>query len=255
MFSVHHRVAPGSSGHDWYLQLGIKFIEGHDSRTTLLMGLTAFMEIVPAFIDGFQLLPLISPSILPPLTTGSNIPKTAALAFKYFKVKNMSNMRGATAPPAVSHISPARHNDDEEFRPPTMLWGVVRVRGNENVKEAIDAVAWDMNDTGLSIRWKEHQSAESNAQVLLMCCPPIFDRQGVEEEIVFHLSQIEKDLIRKGKLPSDLSGVVLPKIKVSWRQNKQGKGKNKAEQGLSMNDLEAFQHNGCVVCTVKAEEG
>ncbi len=164
-------------------------------------------------------------------------------------------MRGATTSPASAQISPARHNDDEEFKPPTMLWGVVRVRGNKNVKEAIDAVAWDMNDTGLSIRWKEHQSAKSNAQVLLMCCPPIFDRQGVAEEIVFHLTQIEKDLIRKGKLPSNLSGVALPEIKVSWHQNKQGKGKNKVEQGLSMNDLVAFQHNGCMVGTVKAEEG
>ncbi len=122
MFLVHHRVAPGSAGHDWYLQLGIKYIEGHDSRTTLLMGLTAFMEIVPAFIDGFQLLPLSNPSTLPPLTSNSNIPKTAALAFKYFKVKNMSNMHGATTSLASAQISPARHNDDEEFKPPTMLW-------------------------------------------------------------------------------------------------------------------------------------
>jgi hypothetical protein len=33
-----------------------------------------------------------------------------------------------------------------------------------------------------------------------MCCPPIFDRRGIEEEICFHLQLIEKDLIRKGKL-------------------------------------------------------
>ncbi len=121
-------------------QLGIKYIEGHNSGTTLLMGLTTFMEIIPAFIDGFQLLPLGNPSTLPPLTSNSNIPKTAALAFQYFKVKNMSNMRGATTSPASAQISPARHNDDEEFKPPTMLWGVVRVWGNKNKKEAIDAV-------------------------------------------------------------------------------------------------------------------
>ncbi len=105
---------------------------------------------------------------------------------------------------------------EEEFKPPTTLWGVAWVQGNENVMEVINSVAWDINDTGLSIRWKEHQSAESSAQILLMCCPPIFDRRGIEEEICFHLQLTEKDLIRKGKLSYNLIGVPLPNIIVSW---------------------------------------
>ncbi len=50
--------------------------------------------------------------------------------------------------------------------------------------------------------------------------------------------------------------VPLPKIKVSWRQSKQGKGQSKAEQDLSLNLLgQPFQQNGCPVCTVNASEG
>ena len=49
--------------------------------------------------------------------------------------------------------------------------------------------------------------------------------------------------------------IPLPEVRVNWRQNKQGKGKNKAEKELSMNTLVAFQENGCSVCTVEASEG
>ncbi len=46
--------------------------------------------------------------------------------------------------------------------------------------------------------------------------------------------------------------MTLPEIKISWQQNKQGKGKSKAEKDLSLNDLVGFQQNGCMVCTVEA---
>ncbi len=97
--------------------------------------------------------------------------------------------------------------------------------------------------------------ADSNAQVLLMCCPAVFNKQGIEEEIVFHLKAMEKDLIREGSLPSALLTEPLPQIAVSWHQNKQGRGRNQAEQSLCLNNLEAFQRNGCLVCMVEAEEG
>jgi hypothetical protein len=112
-----------------------------------------------------------------------------------------------------------------------------------------------MSESGLSIWWKEHQSTDSSAQILLMCCPAIFNKRGIEEEIVYHLKTMEKELIRKGALPSTLSTEPLPQIAVSWRQNKQGRGRSQAEQALCPNNLEAFQQNGCMVCTVEAEEG
>ena len=112
-----------------------------------------------------------------------------------------------------------------------------------------------MVDTGLRIRWKEHQLANSSAQVLLMNVPPVLDRSRVEGKILWHLAEIEKGLLKKGCLPTEYIGVPLPEIKVLWRQNKQGKGKNKAEKDLTLNKLAAFQENGCLVCTVEAWEG
>ena len=52
--------------------------------------------------------------------------------------------------------------------PPNALWGVICDTGNGNVKEACKALAWDMVDSGLQVRWKDHQSADSSIQVLLM---------------------------------------------------------------------------------------
>ncbi len=60
------------------------------------------------------------------------------------------------------------------------------------MKEACEALAWDMVDTGLQVWWKDHQLAESSAQVPLMNVPPVFDRGNVEGKIIWHLMEIEK---------------------------------------------------------------
>ena len=136
------------------------------------------------------------------------------------------------------------------------MWGVIRVSGNGNIKEACEAHSWDMNGSGLQIRWKEHQSAKSNAQVLLMNAPHVLDHGRVEEEIIWHLQQIENSLLREGKLSTEFVGVPLPEIKVSWHQSKQGKGRTKEERALSLNLLGmTYQQNGCPVCTVEVAEG
>jgi hypothetical protein len=87
-----------------------------------------------------------------------------------------------------------------------------------------------MVDMGLQIRWKEHQLVDTSAQVLLMNVPPILDCSGVEGEILRHLLEIEKGLLKKGRLPTEYIRAPHPEIRVSWRQNKQGKGKNKAKK-------------------------
>jgi hypothetical protein len=88
-----------------------------------------------------------------------------------------------------------------------------------------------------------------------MNVPRVLDRSRVEGEILWHLSEIEKGLLKKEHLPTKYIGVPLLKIKVSWRQNKQGKEKHKAKKDLTLNKLTAFQENGCIVCTVEAWEG
>jgi hypothetical protein len=89
-----------------------------------------------------------------------------------------------------------------------------------------------------------------------MNVPPVLDRFGVEEEIIWHLTQIENGLLKEGKLSTEYVGVPLPEIKVSWRQSKQGKGRTKEERALSLNLLgTTYQQNGCPVCTVEVAEG
>ena len=91
-------------------------------------------------------------------------------------------------------------------------------------------------------------------QVLLMNVP-VLEKIGAESKIIWHLAEREKSFLKKGRLTTEYVGVPLPAIKVSWRQNKQGKGKNKAKKNLSLNKLAAFQDNGCLVCAVEALEG
>ena len=113
-----------------------------------------------------------------------------------------------------------------------------------------------MVDSGITIRWKEHQSAESSAHVLLMNVPPILECPRVEGEILWHLGNLEKKLTRKGGNPSKYAGLPLPEISVSWHQSRQGKGCSTVEHDLSLNLLgQPFQENGCLVCTVEAAEG
>ena len=116
-------------------------------------------------------------------------------------------------------------------------------------------MAWDIGHTGNTIKYKEHQSPDSFAQILLMNVPPVFDRNGVDGKIIWHVVEIEKGLLKKGVLPTEFIGSCLPEIKVSWRQSKQGKGKIKAEKDLSLNKLVQFQENGCLVCMVEAGDG
>jgi hypothetical protein len=105
--------------------------------------------------------------------------------------------------------SPYRYNDEEDYKPPTAMWPLIWVKANGNIKEACKALAWDMVDTGLTVRWKEHQSSESSAHVLLMNVPSVLERAGVEGEILWHLNSLEKKLMRKGGYPSEYAGLPL----------------------------------------------
>ncbi len=98
MFSMSHRTLLGSPGNFWYLQVGFDYLKDQDSKTTMLFGLSALMEILLDSIDGFTLYPLDAASTLTPLINNKlkdGLPSSAALAFKYFLVKNKNNSSGA----------------------------------------------------------------------------------------------------------------------------------------------------------------
>jgi hypothetical protein len=72
-----------------------------------------------------------------------------------------------------------------------------KIKGNGNIKEACKALAWDMTGSGLQVRLKEHQSAKSSAQVLLMNVPLVLEHGRVNGKIIWHLAEIEKGLMKK----------------------------------------------------------
>ncbi len=64
-----------------------------------------------------------------------------------------------------------------------------------------------------------------------MNVPPVLDRGGIENEIIWHLSKIKKGLLKKGIFPREYIGTPLPKLKVSWRQEQSGKGEEQGREG------------------------
>jgi hypothetical protein len=259
MFSMDHQIDLGAKGHFWYLSVGIDYIEDKDSRGTMLLGMSSILETFPHMISGFELHPLDPASTLPFLTSNDverGFPQSALLMFKYFHVKNKINSRGAPQTPTVAaSVSHTRFDDEAEFRPSNTLWGTVKVQADKNVKEAVEALTWDLNKTGIQVRWKPHQSAGSSAQVQIMCCPNVFDKEGLTKELLFHMKEIEKKLMAKGRLSYTLMDEPLPPISIQWRQSTQGKGRNKREKQLSLNNFPAFGQIGCLVLTVEMEEG
>jgi hypothetical protein len=186
------------------------------------------MDILPEAIDGFALYPLDEKSTLPALMNNrvkDGFPGSAVLAFKCFHVKDKQK-RAARQLAAVipQQPSPFRHNNEEDNKQPTAMWGVIHVTGNGNIKKACESLAWDLVDTGLQIRWEDHQSADLSAQVLLMNVMPVLDRARVEGEIIWHLTSIKRHQIGKGTLTSEYLVFLLQEIRVAWCQNKQGAG-------------------------------
>jgi hypothetical protein len=116
MFSLSHRTAPGCRGHTWYLQVGIKYLDEHDSKTTMLLGLSSLMDILPSAIEGIALHPLGETSTLPVLINNrpeDRFPGSVVLAFKYFLVKDKQYWLAqqiATPPPQPL---PHQHKDKE----------------------------------------------------------------------------------------------------------------------------------------------
>ncbi len=189
------------------------------------------MEILPSAINEFELHLLDETSSHQALTYNrveDGFPFSAILAFKYCSVKNKQFSWGLSQQPAPSQPSPHWHNDEEEVKPSLYLWAVIHIRSNNNIKDACKAISWDIQESGIQIRWKEHQSAELNAQIMIMCVPNIFDRVGLEEEVIWHMKDIKKSLIKKEQyLPSSS---VYPFQRLRYHGNRTNKGRGRAKQ-------------------------
>ncbi len=165
--------------------MGINYLNDQDTKTTMLLGLSALMDIPADAIDGFKLHLLDKLSSLPYLTNNkieNGFLGSAVLAFKFFLMRDKQN-RVAQSMVALPGHSPHSFNNEEDYKPLTAMWRVIQVKGNGNIKEACKALAWNMMGSGLQVRWEEHQPAELSAQVLLMNVPPVLDGGGLRAKL------------------------------------------------------------------------
>ncbi len=220
MFSMAHRTKLGAAGHFWCLLVGFEFIDGADLRTTMLAGMSALMEFFSGIVTDFWVFHINPESSLPILTSNlltDGFPQMAAMMFRYLHVKNKINNRGASqSHPATQAVSPQQYNNEGEYRPPTSVWGNLCIKAGENIKEMCELIAWDMNGTGITVRWKEHQSVDSSSQILIMCVPNLFNKEGLKKELLFHMKAVERKMVAKGKLPASLFTEPTPLITMAW---------------------------------------
>ncbi len=102
------------------------------------------MEILQSAIKEFELHPLDETSTHPALINNhveDGFLSSAILAFKYCGVKNRQFSYGLSQQLVPSQPSLHHHNNEEEFKPSPYLWGIMCVRGNDNVKDACKAIS------------------------------------------------------------------------------------------------------------------
>jgi hypothetical protein len=127
LYLLFHKIASGRKGYFWFLQVGFKYLGENDSKTAILLGLLALMEILPGAIDGSELHPLDESSSLLFLTSNwveNGFLSLAVLAFKYCLVKNKQSTCRNLQQAAFSDSpapSPHRLNKGEEFKPSPYL--------------------------------------------------------------------------------------------------------------------------------------
>ena len=156
MFSMAHRTKPGAAGHFWFLSVIFEFIDGAASCTTMLAGMSALMEFFSGIVMDFWVFPINPESSLPILTSNlltDGVPQTAAMMFRYLHVKNKINNCGTSqSHSAMQTVSPHQYSDKEEYKPPTGVWGNLRVKAGENIREMCESKAWDMSGTGTTVQ-------------------------------------------------------------------------------------------------------
>jgi hypothetical protein len=122
------QVEPGSPGYNWYLQMMIDYKDGQDDKMTLLLGLATTVDILSSVLTNFCLLPVDKSTNYPALTSGQE--------------EDGFPTGGNPSTPVTLSLSSTsqRHNDEEEYKMPTAMWGTLRVCTSENVKDCINAL-------------------------------------------------------------------------------------------------------------------
>ena len=257
----HPRGAPGLA---WFLTLGIDKKEGISRKDLVLGGLGSAVQILAAVIPGMQMWPCKQPSCYPPIKShkhSEGFPLSAAIATQYYATKQQS-LNFAPPKPATSGGQPAstpstpygqsrEFDDDAEYNGPQRAYGTIVVSGEVNVFDAIEHLELDLEESGITLREKPHQSAESSNQVGIIGIPKGFCLKGLNYAISIHLKILEQKLVRQGKASAEMYDKPLAPMVMNFRFQKKGKSRNAEEKRLSLNNLPAFKENGCAVFIVE----
>ena len=244
-------VKSGAPGHKWFLTVRLPVTHDLSGREILLGGLAAVVELLSALILNFKLHPVDNIEHYPDIVSHlveDGFPEAAAVAFYYFKMRNkrLPNQGPNSTAPTAKHTQPQQHrfDDDAGWNGPQSLFGTICVSGNVNIKEAVENVGWDVEDTGIKIDWKRHQSSESSSQIIIVGVPKGHCWAGAAYQIRYWLKDVEKKMCTQGKVDSALFDVPLPEFVVHWAGSKKGRSRNKAEEKYSLNNLQLSRDNG-----------
>ena len=192
----------GSPGEKWFLILILLMQDGLSNKEVMLGGLTGSVQIIVAAIPGFAL-HILGNSNLPNIVShivANGFPNNATLDQWYYKVKarrnfNQNSRNGSQPDTTVTPRVPDQgnskgYNDDAEYTAPNKMNVTIRVSGDANIKEAIEMIVMDLEDSGIKIRWKPHQSKESMTQVVIIGVPRVFCTHGTAKQICHYLKEM-----------------------------------------------------------------
>ena len=125
---------------------------------------------------------------------------------------------------------------------------------NINLKTVMEYRFTDLGHTGLLARWKKHQSVKSISMTMVPALPRDHCPHGTKEQLTWHLKDIEKKLIPKGKAEHNLIDKPLTKIEIKFKNSKKGKSQNSHKAKLSLNNLDTCRKNGCYILTIEGSQ-
>lgn len=240
----------GAPGRSWLCELNLLHKDGVSATDLLLGGLRASFDIAAAAIPMFRYLPLDEQSPLPELTTtaeGSAFPETCAAAYPYVKCRNLRT-QASSGPQVAQPTGPhqrRKFDDDAPYTGPSQAYCIVRVRGEADLKEAFDFLAFDLDEIGISLRLKAHQAVDAQRTFAIVGLHPSIETEGTAVQFHYYCEVARKTLIKHGKLDHNLVDKPIPAVTFRFKNQRNGQKRNKAEEELSLNKLPGFEEFGC----------
>ena len=74
----------------------------------------------------------------------------------------------------------------------------------------------ELEDTGLVVRWKKHQSSGSSSMIVIPAVSRDRCPRGTKKHLMWHLNDIEKKMISKGKMDHNLINKPLAQLEIDF---------------------------------------